>query len=387
VSGIDWLIIAFTVLLAFYGYVQGFIVGVLSLVGFGIGAFVGTRLAPLVLPSGSASPYAPMFGLLGAVLAGAVLARGFEGLGLHARAAIRLPGFRALDGLLGAALTGCVALGVAWMLGAVALQSTGSVVLRRDIQRSSILTELNRLLPPSGPILNALARFDPVPSVRGPAADVGPPSRAIRGAPGVIGARRDVVRVLGTACGFGIEGSGWIAGPGLVVTNAHVVAGERDTVVEPGGASPGLRAQVVDFDPRDDIAVLRVGGLDGPGLRFAPEPTAGTPAAVLGYPQDGPFVAQPARIGETRTLSSEDAYGNGPVLRRILALRGVVRPGNSGGPLVNSAGDVLGTVFAAVVGSPGARGGFAVPNSVVRAQLSRAASATGSVSTQACAAP
>ncbi len=385
-SGIDWLIVAFTLLLAFYGYVQGFIVGLLSLVGFALGAFLGTRLGPLVLPSGSASPYAPMFGLLGAVLAGAVMARGFEGLGLHARAAIRLPGARALDGLLGAALTGCVALGVAWLLGAVALQSASSPVLRRDIRTSSILTALNQLLPPSGSFLNALARLDPVPPVRGPAADVGPPNRRILTAPGVIAARRGVVRVLGTACGLGIEGTGWVAGPGLVVTNAHVVAGERDTVVELGGAPPGLSAQVVDFDPRDDIAVLRVAGLNEPRLRFARDPHAGMAAAVLGYPEDGPFVAKPARMGDTRTLSSQDAYGNGPVLRSIVALRGKVRPGNSGGPMVDSAGGVLGTVFAAVVGSHGPPGGFAVPNSVVRAQLARARSATGSVPTGACAA-
>ncbi|MDQ6815904.1 MAG: MarP family serine protease [Actinomycetota bacterium] len=384
-SQIDWLIVAFTGLLAFYGYVQGFIVGMLSLVGFGVGAFIGTRVAPLLLPSGSGSPYAALFGLLGAVLAGAVLARGFEGLGLHARSAIRVPGARALDGLLGAALTGCVALGIAWVLGAVALQSTGSAVLRRDIRRSSILTELNKLLPPSGPILHALARFDPVPSIRGPAADVGPPSHAIARAPGVIAARGAVVRVLGTACGFGVEGSGWVAGPGVVVTNAHVVAGEHDTVVEPGGAAPGLGAQVVDFDPRDDIAVLRVPGLGAPALRFAPNPRAGMAAAILGYPLDGPFVAQPARIGETRLVSSQDAYGNGPVVRSIEALRGIVRPGNSGGPMVDAAGNVLGTVFAAIVGSPGARGGFAVPNFVVRKQLARAAKATHPVSTGSCA--
>jgi S1-C subfamily serine protease len=386
VSGIDWLIVAFTVLLGFYGYVQGFVVGVLSLVGFLLGAFLGTRLGPLVLPSGSASPYAPMFGLLGAVLAGAVMARGFEGLGLHARAAIRLPGIRAVDGVLGAVLTGCVALGVAWVLGAVALHSTGSLVLRRDIQRSSILTELNELLPPSGSFLNALARLDPVPPVRGPAPNVGPPSRRVLRAPGVIAARRGVVRVLGTACGLGIEGTGWVAGPGLVVTNAHVVAGEHDTIVEPGGAPPGLSASVVDFDPRDDVAVLRVPGLNEPGLRLASHPHAGMAAAVLGYPEDGPFVTKPARMGETRTLSSEDAYGNGPVLRRIVALRGKVRPGNSGGPMVDSAGEVLGTVFAAVVGSSGPPGGFAVPNSVVRAQLARARSAPDRVSTGACAA-
>src|SRR3954447_21269499 len=156
---VDWLIVAFTVLLAMYGYAQGFIVGGLSLLGFGIGAFLGTRLAPLVLPAGSHSTYAPLFGLLGALLAGAVLASGFEGVGARARRFLRLPGMRLVDGLLGAALTASVALGIAWIVGAIAFQSTNSLVLRRDIQQSAILKGLNELLPPSGPILHALARI------------------------------------------------------------------------------------------------------------------------------------------------------------------------------------------------------------------------------------
>lgn len=146
--------------------------GALSLVGFAVGAFIGTRLAPLILSQGSRSPYAPLLGLLGALLAGGALASGFEGLGARVRSAVRLPGLRTLDGLMGAVLTACVGLGVAWIVGAVALQSSGSAPIRQDIQRSAILTELDQLLPPSGPILNALARFDPLPSVRGPAADV-----------------------------------------------------------------------------------------------------------------------------------------------------------------------------------------------------------------------
>ena len=386
VTSIDWVIVVFTALLALYGYMQGFIVGALSLAGFAIGAFLGTRLAPLILPGGSRSQYAPLFGLLGALLAGGVLASGFEGIAVRARAALRLPGLRAVDGLLGALLTACVGLGIAWIIGAIAAQSTNSQNLRTDIQRSTILRGLNELLPPSGPILHALSRFDPLPSVRGPAADVPAPTRGILPTPGVRAARRSVVRVVGTACGLGIEGSGWVAGPDLVVTNAHVVAGESDTVVQIDGVAPGLPARAVVFDPHDDIAVLRVPGLNEPTLKLEANPRSGTSAGILGYPLDGPFNAQAGRIGQTQVVSTQDAYGNGPVQRSITSLRGHVRPGNSGGPMVDAAGRVVATVFAAITGgTSSSRGGFAVPNALVRTQLGIARSRSTAVSTQGCA--
>ena len=382
---VDWLIVAFTVLLAMYGYAQGFIVGALSLVGFGIGAFLGTRLAPLILPGGSRSTYAPLFGLLGALLAGAVLASGFEGVGARARGVLRLPGLRTVDGLLGAALTASVALGIAWIAGAIALQSANSQVLRRDIQSSAILQGLNELLPPSGPILHALARIDPLPSVRGPSANVPAPTSGILAAPGMQDTAHSVVKVLGTACGLGIEGSGWVAAPDLIVTNAHVVAGETDTTVQIGGAPPGLDADVIDFDSHDDIAILRVPGLHERALAMAANSRAGTPAAILGYPLDGSFDLEPGRLGQTETVSTEDAYGNGPVLRTITALRGRVRPGNSGGPMVDASGHVVATVFAAITGSSSGEGGFAVPNALVRDQLNASRSRVHSVPTGACA--
>ena len=372
-TAVDWLIVAFTALLAIYGYVQGFIIGALSLAGFAAGAFIGTRLAPLLLSQGARSPYAPLLGLLGALLAGGALASGFEGLGARVRAMLRLPGLRTVDGLLGAVLTACIGLGIAWIVGAVALQSTGSARLRSDIQRSAILTELDQILPPSGPILDALARIDPLPSVRGPAADVPAPTRRILGDPGVRAASPSVVRVFGTACGLGIEGSGWVAAAGIVVTNAHVVAGESDTAVQVGGVGPGRPAQVIGFDSRNDVAVLRVPGLSLAPLRLASGSHDGASAAILGYPEDGAFNVQPARLGQTSTVLTENAYGVGRVMRSITALRGRVRPGNSGGPLIGDHGQVLATVFAALTGTTTA-GGFAIPNSVVAAELSQALS-------------
>jgi len=378
-------IVAFTLLLAFYGYLQGFIVGALSLVGFAIGAFLGTRLAPLLLNQGDHSPYAPLFGLLGALLAGGVFASGLEGLGTRVRSTLRLPGLRTVDGLLGAALTACVGLGIAWIIGAVALDAAGSQPLRSDIQGSTILRALDRILPPSGPILDALARFDPIPSVHGPAANVPAPTARILASAGVKAAGNSVVRVFGTACGLGVEGSGWAIAPGLIVTNAHVVAGETDTTeVQIGGVGAGMPAQAIVFDPRNDIAILRVPGLNVPTLTMAGSTPIGSSAAILGYPLDGPFVAEPARVGQTETVDTQNAYGRGHVLRTITALRGLVRPGNSGGPLVNARGQVIATVFAALTGTPRA-GGFAVPDRVVRQELAKARAHPEPVSTSTCA--
>jgi S1-C subfamily serine protease len=371
VTQLDWLIVAFASILAIFGFRQGFIVGVLSFGGFALGAFLGTRLAPLVLPQGSTSPYAPAFGLLGALLGGAILASGLEGLGFRLRRTLIIPGIGLLDGVLGAVFGAALALGIVWIAAAVAGQTPGQGRLQADIQRSAILRKLNQVLPPSGPILNALARLDPIPSISGPSPDVAAPEPAIAHAPGVRRAARSVVRVDGTACGLAIEGSGWVAEPDVVVTNAHVVAGETDTTVEVDGVSPSLPAEAIAFEPQHDLAVLRVPELDLPSLGFAPSTPSGTPGAILGYPENGPFDVQPGRIGVTQTVITQNAYGEGPVSRLLTPLRGLVRPGNSGGPLVDVDGRVLTTVFAATVDSR-VRGGYGVANETVASVLREA---------------
>jgi S1-C subfamily serine protease len=371
VTQLDWLIVAFASILAVLGFRQGFIVGALSFCGFIVGAFLGTRLAALALPQGSASPYAPAFGLLGALLGGAMLASGLEGLGFRLRRLMIIPGMGMIDGVLGAALGAALALAIVWIAAAVAGQASGTNELRADIQRSAILRRLNEVLPPSGPILNALARLDPLPSITGPSPDVAAPEPAIAHAPGVHAASRSVVRVDGTACGLAIEGSGWVAAPDLVVTNAHVVAGESDTTVEAGGQPPSLVAEPVAFDATHDLAVLRVDELDLPSLGFAPETPSGTSGAILGYPENGPFDVQAARIGRTQDVLTQNAYGQGPVTRLLTPLRGLVRPGNSGGPLVDEHGRVLTTVFAATVGGQ-PRGGYGVANETVETVLREA---------------
>jgi S1-C subfamily serine protease len=388
VTKLDWIIVAFAAVLAAFGFRRGFIVGVLSFGGFVLGALIGTRVGPLLLPKGSSSPYAPAFGLIGALLAGAILGSGLEGLGFRLRQALMVPGLGVLDGVLGAALGAAIGLGIVWIAAAVAAQAPGHDQLRLDIQRSAILRELNVLLPPTGPILNALARLDPLPSISGPSPNVSAPKPALAQAPAVRAASRSVVRVIGTACGLAIEGSGWVAEPDVVVSNAHVVAGEQDTTVEVGGRSPDLPARPIAFDPTDDVAILQVSGLEEASLGLVGDPASGRPGVILGYPENGALNAQPGRIGRTQSVLTQDAYGRGLVSRLLTPVRGLVRPGNSGGPLVDAHGHVLTTVFASTLGG-GPHSGYGVANATVASVLAGAratASQGGQVSTGRCAA-
>jgi hypothetical protein len=381
VTALDWIIVVFTVLMALWGYAQGLIVGALSLAGFAVGAFVGSRLAPLLLTEGAESPYAPLFALVGALMLGGVLASTLEVLGFRLRG--RLPSrLGLLDGLGGGALVACLGLALVWIAGAVALQTPGARELRESIQRSAILRVLNEHLPPSGSILRAFARFDPFPHIEGPSADVAAPDARIARDPQVNAAARSVVKILGTACGLGVQGSGWVAGADLVVTNAHVVAGQDDTTVQLRGQGAHMDAQAIWFDTRNDLAVLSAPGLSGaPALRLHKDAAQGTSAAILGFPENGAYHVAAARLGGTSTVITQDAYGRGPVRRSITSLRGRVRQGNSGGPVVDGRGRVLTTVFAATV-SDGGRSGFGVPDSVVSDALQ---SANGPVDTGPCA--
>jgi S1-C subfamily serine protease len=194
------------------------------------------------------------------------------------------------------------------------------------------------------------------------------------------------VRVSSIACGYGVEGSGWVAASGLVVTNAHVVAGQAVTRIQPAGAGPRKRAEVVLFDDKNDVAVLRVDGLGLDPLPLAtPEPNEVT--AVLGFPENGPLPGplnvQPARTGATRRVISSDAYNRGLVERTVTSFRVDVRPGNSGGPVVNGDGEVVATVFASRADS--SKSGYGIPSQIVQRRLAAAAERTEPVGTGGCA--
>src|SRR5207247_3871237 len=201
-----------------------------------------------------------------------------------------------------------------------------------------------------------------------------PEPRALR-QPGVRRAAPSVVRVVGTACGLGGGGSGWVYRRGLVVTAAHVVAGQTDTTVQPLNTSSRLRATAVAYDRRNDVAVLLVPGLDARPLRLA-NPVSGTPVAILGYPEDGPFDAEPGRIGRTTPVLPRPRKS---LPRLVTSVRGRVRHGNSGGPAVDARGSVLTMIFAAQTGT---QAGYGIPAELIRAA---AAYVGAAVSTGSCA--
>jgi S1-C subfamily serine protease len=294
------------------------------------------------------------------------------------RLPLRFTPLRFLDSTGGLLLGAVTGLALVWVVGAAVLFLPGHLSWRQQVERSEVLRRLDQVVAPAQ-FLNILARIDPFPIIAGPLLPSQPPTSGVVRDPLVRAAAASVVRVLGTACGFGIEGSGWVARPGLVVTAAHVVAGETDTVVQPPGSNQPLPATVVSFDPHNDIAILQVPGLRARPLSLAP-PHPNETAAIVGYPENGPLDATPARIGQTQTLLADDAYGHGPVTRTITALAGRIRPGNSGGPAIDTQGQVEATVFASRTDSTG---GYATPSTIVRTDLTNT---HNPVSTQNCAA-
>ncbi len=373
-STADWIVLGVVVLFGLYGLSKGLVRGALSLAGFALGAYAGARLAPAVLEDGS--PYAPLLALGGAILGGTLLSSLAEILGVTLRSTMGvIPGLRALDSVAGLLLGAAAGLVLSWAVGAVLLYLPGQSELRRSVQDSAILSQINESFPPER-LLETLERVDPLGVLVGPPATVPPPKEAIARDPEVAAAGGSVVRISGIACGLGIEGSGWIARPGIVVTNAHVVAGIGRPQVDRQDGRP-LAATVVAFDPENDLAVLLVKGLDGRPLPVA-EPASGVPVAILGYPENGPLTRTPARLGATGEFLSRDAYGRGPVRRSVTAVRGMVRPGNSGGPAVDARGRVRTTIFAR---RPGERGGFGVPPAIVRNALVRAADGGAALAT------
>lgn len=377
-TAVDWIALAVVVLFALGGWRRGLVVSALSLAGFVAGAYAGARIAPHLLSGGATSRWTPLVSLVGALLGATVLQALTAIAGSFLRGGLRLTPLRLLDSAGGVVFGAGLGLVLVWIGAATVLLLPGQTSLRRAVLRSEIVSHLNSYVPPRR-LLHLLARVDPIPSIAGPPAPSGPPPRGISRDPDVRRAAASVVRVLGTACGVGVEGSGWFVGRREVATAAHVVAGEDDTHVLVPGRPGSLPATVVAFDPHDDVAILRVAAAAAPPLPVRAKAEQGRPVAILGYPENGPLTATPGRIGETATVLTRDAYGRGPVSRTITAIAGVVRHGNSGGPAVDGDGYVQSMVFAARID---AKVGYGVPTALV---AKAAREAQRPVSTGACA--
>lgn len=364
---VDWIALVVVVAAALVGLRKGLVGSALSLVGIVAGAMLGARLAPALLSGGSRSPWTPLVALGGASVGAIALETVGTMAGRAVRRALVLPPLRALDTLGGAALGGLAGLAFVWVVGSAALLVPGQTELRRAAQRSYVLRTVNGAVPPRR-LLAVLARVDPFPQIAAPPAPVAPPDPRVLRDPAVRHAAPSVVRVLGTACGLGVAGSGWVVRPGLVVTAAHVVAGQDDTTVQPEGIGPYLRARTLVFDVKNDLAILSVPHLRAPALEVA-DPVSARAVAILGFPANGPLTATAGRVGQTATVLSRDAYGRGPVERMITSIRGAVRHGDSGGPAVDAKGAVEATVFASRLDG---KSGFAVPSDLVLRDLARA---------------
>ncbi|MFZ2503920.1 MAG: MarP family serine protease [Nocardioides sp.] len=353
---LDWLLVALMATYALSGYWQGFITGAAATLGLLAGGIFGIWLAPIALGDAQPSIWVSLGALFIVILAASLGQAIGQFTGARLREAITWQPIRAVDAVGGALLSAGAVLIVAWALG-LAISGSRIGAVTTQVRNSTILAEVNGLLPDEAG--DALRGFTDVvgssvfprylePFARERIVQVSPGPQRMLTDPDVTGAEPSVLKISGVnRCGRGIEGSGFVYADNRVMTNAHVVAGVSEPSVWVEGRE--VTGSVVLYDPELDIAVIAVD--DGGMPRLALDTTASPrdPVAVLGYPQDGPFRIETARVRSQQRLRSPDIYGNGSVLREVFALRASVRPGNSGGPVLSSQGDVVGMVFAASV--------------------------------------
>jgi len=399
-DALDLVLLALALLSALGGYRRGLICSVTSFAGFLAGAAIGVRVAPAIghavlkapTDAGSADQAIGQRILILAVVLVCAMVGNLAGqaVGSWLRAQIHRTPFGPADGVGGAVISVVTLLALAWLL-ALALAYAPAPSLARQVHRSLVLNSIDRLVPGEGQrvvagLLRQLQQHD-LPAVSGPfttllAPSVAAPDPAVV-APAIRVAGNSIVKITGEApsCRRAIEGTGFVFAPGRVMTNAHVLAGVRNPRVSvPGGSV--LASRVVLFDPNRDIAVLLVPGLTRKPLSIAGPADSGTSAVVAGYPENGPFTADPARIAGRTKVTGPNIYQDRTVTRQVYTVRGRVRPGNSGGPLLSSSGQVYGVVFAASVDQSGV--GYVLTAAEVASDLQAGRTATAAVGTQGC---
>jgi S1-C subfamily serine protease len=388
VNIVDLVVLGLVVAAVVTGAGVGAALQVLSFGGFWLGLLAGSAAAPTVARLFNSTVLKITAGLVTPFLVGGVLAVVGGQVGRRAAAFLDRVGWRRADAAAGSVFSAGAALLSLW-LAAFILAAGPWPAAAREIQGSAVLRALDRTLPNPPSVLSRIQRvLDPsgFPSVfAGLEPDLGrpvalPDDAAVRTA--AARAAASTVRVVGTGCGGVVDGSGFVAGAGFVVTNAHVVAGITRPVVEDRRGRHAATA--VLFDAGLDVAVLRADGLAGPVLALAHGvAAAGTEGAVLGYPGGGPFRAVPAAVRRSRVAVGRDIYGDRLTARAVYELQATIRPGNSGGPLVSLEGTVLGVVFSRSVAQSNV--GYALLADDVASRLRTATTRTGAVSTGDCA--
>lgn len=377
---LDVAVLAVAFIAAISGWRSGALGSLLSFVGVLLGAIAGVLLAPHLV-SHIAAPRAKLFAALFLILALVVIGE-VAGvvLGRAVRGAIRSRSIRTVDSFIGVAVQLVVVLTAAWLLATPLTQSKDQPELAAAVRGSRVLAQVNDVAPPwlktVPKRLSALLNTSGLPAVlepfsRTPVVPVASPDPELAGNPVVQATAPSVVKVrsLAPSCQKVLEGSGFVIAPDRVMTNAHVVAGSNSVQIYASG-NP-LDATVVSYDPAVDVAILAVPNLPPPPLTFAQgDAKTGASVVVLGYPGGGNFTATPARIRELIKLSGPDIYRDpAPVTRDVYTIRASVEQGNSGGPLIDLDGHVLGVVFGAAVDDPDT--GFVLTADEVASQLSK----------------
>jgi S1-C subfamily serine protease len=387
VNVLDWFLVVLVLAYAVSGYWQGFIAGAFATGGLLLGGLFGIWLAPKLLGDAEPALWVSLAALFVVLVCASFGQAILQYAGAKIRSRITWQPARALDAVGGAALSMAAVLVVAWALG-VAVSGSKLPWASHEVRDSAVLQRVNGVMPPDA--VEALNSFNDVvgssffprylePFAREQIINVGPPPGRVARDPDVQRAQQSVFKIRGeNSCDRGVEGSGFLYAPDRVMTNAHVVAGVDKPVVLVGESEKPAR--VVYYNSK---AVLAVDGVRGPFLRFDREGKPRQAGAVLGYPQDGPYNVQAARIRGEQRLRSPDIYGNGTVIREVFSLRGLVRPGNSGGPLVSSAGRVLGVIFAASVSDGDT--GYALTAAQVSDAAAQGLTRSNTVSTGDCA--
>jgi S1-C subfamily serine protease len=398
VNVLDILLLVAAVWFAVVGYRQGFVVGILSVIGFLGGGLVAVYLLPViwneVTDGAQVSTAAAVVAVVVVIVCASVGQAFTTHLGNKLRRYITWSPARALDATGGALVNVVAMLLVAWLIGS-ALAGTTLPTLGKEVRNSKVLQGISQALPPQADTW--FADFSSILAQNGfpqvfspfsnePITEVQAPDPALADSPVAARAQRSIVKVLGTApsCGKSLEGTGFVFADRRVMTNAHVVGGVDEPTVQIGGKGRLYDATVVLYDWQRDIAVLDVPNLNAPALKFAStDATSGSSAIVAGFPENGSYDVRPARVRARIPANGPDIYHRGTVNRDVYSLYATVRQGNSGGPLLTPDGKVYGVVFAKSLDDPDT--GYALTADEVRQDIDRGRTANQQVDSQGCA--